>query len=265
MVKGIMPVMAGESTGPAPIGPRSPTGRCHRRTACRALKVIPRDALLDVMDRDATRRRFLGLAGGATAGSMASTLAGCLGSPYGFEGGRGEVQRSIADRLTAETAYDYVPDDDGQEDPPNEVYVGWRNGTLNVSIDGPDGLSSTFCEGRYWNRTLQQNGTLMDHAEDEELARLRAAEPALDDAVAIGFLTAMERARPPEDRDFPLEFTIDLANGSVTYSDGDPDALFDEATASADVRRVVLDRFWREARIDCGAASAPRPPGDPDG
>lgn len=203
------------------------------------------------------RRTVLAVAGGA----LAAGLSGCTGSPYSFEDGRSGVQQAIADRLTEDTRYDYVPDRNAEEDPPNEVFVGWRNGVLNVSIDAPEDLESRFCEETYWDKELQQNGTKMERAQGRALERLRAEEPALDAVVHHGFLGAMERAEAPDDGDFPLEFDVDLANGTIVYSDDDPMALYDRATAADDTRAVLLEAFWGEARFDCSAASGPRPPG----
>ena len=107
-----------------------------------------------------SRRDYL--AGIATTSLLVT--AGCT-SPYGF-GELNDVAEVIARDLTDNTPYEYSVDEDGNEDPGNEVYVGWNEGMLNVSTDA-EFAESEFCAEEYPNKELQQDPERMEKEKNE--------------------------------------------------------------------------------------------------
>lgn len=202
-----------------------------------------------------TRRNYLT---GIGATSLLAT-AGCL-SPYSY-GELDNLARTIADDLTEHTPYEYRADGNGNEDPGNEVYVGWSEGMLNVSVDA-EFAESDFCREEYANKELQQDPDRMENAKNEAFETLVAENPPLEAVYFYALRDTMRDLAPKENTTY-YAFVVDFQNGSIwnEYSTQKAQQLNQSLANAKTPQRTAAEQFRNHGRFECGAPeNMPRPP-----
>lgn len=202
-----------------------------------------------------TRRDYLT----GIAATSVITTSGCL-SPYGF-GELDSVAQTIAQDLTENTPYDYRADEDGNEDPGNEVYVGWTEGMLNVSVDA-EFAESEFCKEEYLDKELQQDPERMEEAKNEAFDDLLNENPHLNDVYFYAFRDTMRELESKDDTS-SYAFVVDFQNGNI-WNEYDAEKawqLYQSVTNAENRSQTASEQFRDNGRFECGAPDdAPKPP-----
>lgn len=208
------------------------------------------------MTKSALSRRDY-LAGIATTSLLVT--AGCT-SPYGF-GELNDVAEVIARDLTENTPYDYSVDEDGNEDPGNEVYVGWNEGMLNVSTDA-EFAESEFCNEDYPKKELQQDPERMEKEKNKAFETLLNENPHINDVYFYAFRDTMRELEPKENTSY-YAFTVNFQNGNIwnEYSDQKAWQLYQSLTNAENPSLTASEQFRNNGRFECSVPEKmPEPP-----
>jgi hypothetical protein len=202
-----------------------------------------------------TRRAYLG----GIAGISILTVSGCA-SPYGY-GELDTVAETIAEDLTHNTPYEYRADENGNEDPGNEVYVGWSEGGLNVSVDA-EFAESVFCNEAYGKKELQQDPERMEKEKNDAFDSLLKENPHLSEVYFYAFRDTMRDLEPKENTSY-YAFRVDFSNGSIwnEYEKENARQLYESLEGSEDPIEAASKQFRDNGRFDCSAPeNMPTPP-----
>lgn len=195
---------------------------------------------------------------GIAAISLIAT-SGCA-SPYGF-GELNAVAQTIAQDLTEHTPYDYRADENGNEDPGNEVYLGWSEGMLNVSVDA-EFAESEFCNEEYSNKELQQDPDRMEQEKTKAFDALLTENSYLSDIYFYAFRDTMRDLEPKENTAY-YAFRLDFGNGSIwnEYQAGKAHQLYESLVGSGDPKQTATEQLRNNGRFGCAPPDdMPRPP-----
>lgn len=188
--------------------------------------------------------------------------SGCL-SPYGF-GELNSLAQTIARDLDENTPYGYTVDKNGNEDPGNEVYVGWNEGMLNVSVDAGF-AESKFCNTEYPKKELQQDPERMEREMNRAFEALLNENPYLDDVYFYAFRDTMRDLGPRENTTY-YAFNVEFENGSIwnEYSREEAQQLYESLKSSIEPMHTASQQFREHGRFECTVpGKMPRPPTTP--
>ena len=184
---------------------------------------------------------------------------GCF-SPYDF-GELNRVARTIARDLTENTPYEYSVDENGNEDPGNEVYVGRSVGMLNVSVDAEFAVSE-FCNEEYWKTELQQDPERMAQEKRNAFETLLSNYPSLRKDYYYAFRDTMRDLERKENPSY-YAFRIDFLNSSIwiEYSDEKAHQLYESLKRSEEPIQTAAQQMLNNGQFNCSAPEdMPRPP-----